>query len=244
MSDVIGFVLIFSLISLSIGFIYVSGLGGLEDTRDAERINNAERAFDVMAHNIEDLSEQGAPSRATELRLDDAQLSVSNEVYIEYRFVNNADPTDTLTVNESLRPIVYTGQGDTSIVYEAGAVIREQADGSRMSRQPNFVLDKPVPVITIVDTRVSSPISVAGSRTVRVRAIHQGTTIASVEETNSDYTMWISITSPRHDAWASYFEDEGVCEQGPTTTGKTVTCKVSPIERGYVSIVGTTIEIE
>jgi len=52
-SDVVGYVLVFSLVSLTVGVVSVAGVGALQDARDVEQANNAERAFDVLGDNVE-----------------------------------------------------------------------------------------------------------------------------------------------------------------------------------------------
>ena len=75
-SEIVGFILVFSLVLGTITLVYASGLSGLDDTRDAERITNAERAFDVLANNFQQMGRGEAPNRATEIKLAEAQLSV------------------------------------------------------------------------------------------------------------------------------------------------------------------------
>ena len=73
-SDVVGFVLVFALVTATVGVVYTTGIQGLTGSRDVERVNNAERAFDVFANNVDDVIRRGAPSRATEVKLADADL--------------------------------------------------------------------------------------------------------------------------------------------------------------------------
>jgi len=52
LSDVLGYVLVFSLVVTSVLVVTVGGLSAVENARDAERAQNAERAFDVVATNF------------------------------------------------------------------------------------------------------------------------------------------------------------------------------------------------
>jgi len=63
-----GFVFAFALVTASVGVVYTTGIGGLEDARENEQVTNAVRAFDVLHDNIEDVTREDAPSRATEKR--------------------------------------------------------------------------------------------------------------------------------------------------------------------------------
>jgi hypothetical protein len=84
-SDVIGYVLVFSLIIATVGIVTAVGFSTIEDRQRDERINNVERAFDVFAANVEDVYRGGAPSRATEIRLSGGTLQYGEPVTITVR---------------------------------------------------------------------------------------------------------------------------------------------------------------
>ncbi|PSP64411.1 hypothetical protein BRC77_03835 [Halobacteriales archaeon QH_8_64_26] len=74
-------------------FVYVSDLASLEDRRDAERIDNAERAFGVLADNAQDVYRRDAPSRATDLKLAEAQLRLADSSEITVSVINGTNLT-------------------------------------------------------------------------------------------------------------------------------------------------------
>ncbi|MFC6988243.1 hypothetical protein ACFQJD_05030 [Haloplanus sp. GCM10025708] len=112
-SDVVGFVLVFSLIITSVGVVTVFGISTLEDARTDERINNAERAFDVLADNFDDIARGGAPSRATEIKLAETSLTLAETVDLSVNASDEADPYPS-----EFRPIVFSAGSETDIVYE------------------------------------------------------------------------------------------------------------------------------
>lgn len=71
-SDTLGFVFVFAIILSTVAVVTTIGMAGLQDTRDVERVNNAERAFDILGDNMEDIADRGAPSRATEVKVEEA----------------------------------------------------------------------------------------------------------------------------------------------------------------------------
>lgn len=75
-SEVVGFVLTFSLVTMAIAIVFTAGFGGLQDTQQAEQVNNVERAFDVLDTNVQEVQRQEAPSRATEMRLSGGAAGV------------------------------------------------------------------------------------------------------------------------------------------------------------------------
>ncbi len=202
-SDVLGFVLIFALVTATVGVVYTTGLAGLQDARTNERIENAERAFDVLASSVDDEIRRNAPSRATEIRLADARLAYGDPVAFNVTFVDSGD-----FYTASTRPVVYSADGGR-VVYEAGAVVRDQDDGERMVREPPMTFGDAV-VVPLVVTRASGPSAVGGSRTVLVRteAAKRRVFASRTAAPGTDVEVRVNVTSPRAPAWQRYFEAE------------------------------------
>lgn len=172
-SDVISFTLVFALITATIGIVYVSGFTGLQNTRDAERITNAERAFDVLADNINDIHSEAAPSRATEIKLADAQLEFGESTRVTIDIVNYDGSGENVS-SVSLDPIVYSGSS-SEVYYENGAVFRVDRSGATMNRQPSILFstdsNEKTVVFPTIETRVDGPASTGSQRTVLVRTL-------------------------------------------------------------------------
>lgn len=232
-SDVIGFVLVFSLITMTVGAVYATGFSGLEDARDAERVNNAERAFDVLAHNVEDSDRSGAPGRSTEIKLADASIDFGDRT-------NVSVTVDGTTTYEQFSPIVYEADG-TRIVYENGAVIREESDGAVMRREPSMAFrerdGERSTVLSIVNLNRRGGGQVAGSTTVLVRTRLQSgpgarTTLLSTPRTfdsGKTVTLNVTTTEKRAVVWERYVEDNAnwasdPCSQKDVATGTAVVC--------------------
>ena len=115
-SETVGFVLVFSLVLLTVGTVLTVGYAGLQDARDAERVNNAERAFDVLANNIEDITARGAPSRGTEIRLAEASIGPGAPVTMNISGFAADGSRQFSTGNDTLDTIVYEADG-TKIHY-------------------------------------------------------------------------------------------------------------------------------
>lgn len=228
MSETVGFVLVFSLIVLTVGVVLTAGYSGLQDARDAERVNNAERAFDVLADNLEDITHRGAPSRGTEIRLADASLGSGEPTYIAVSGLNDSNYTFT-TGNYSTDPIVYRS-GDARIRYAAGGVSRIQDGGSVMVVPPEFVLDSGHTIVPIIQLTVEET-TVAGSQTVLVRTERRIRNIVVNDESGVD-TLQVNVSTPAPGAWSNYLRGEGLScdEQGGEERGK-VTCTLSDVER-------------
>ncbi|AAV46350.1 MULTISPECIES: hypothetical protein [Haloarcula] len=207
-SEVLSFALVFSLIVASIILVSVSGLGALQNARDAEQMENAERAFDVLSDNIADLHKQGAPSRATEVSLGEASLRTGENTTISVHVHDGTAPKDVGTWE--IRPIIYAGNQERELVYEAGAVYRTNRDGGVQKRTPPILVSDDRVLITVVGTTASDQQSLGGS-TVLVRTNHRSSNVSFADTDGNIEHVNISVDSaPQREAlWQSYFESEG-----------------------------------
>ncbi|MGM0592798.1 MAG: DUF7289 family protein [Halobacteriota archaeon] len=245
-SETVGFILVFALVISSVGLVYTVGMSGLQDTRDVERVNNAERAFDVLAENIEDLSSRGATSRATEFKLAESSLHFGEPVQVNVTGARAGDPNDNFSGEYDVRPIVYDGGTGTQIVYTGGAIIREQRGGHVLVRRPQMVIDSRHVMLPIVQTRAADEDSISGTTTVLIRTRHSTTDyLASESETGATYDLTVNMTTPRADAWRAEFERRpGVSCPPARNTPTSVSCDVSGVDRVYVTIVRIDVAFE
>ena len=234
-SDVIGFVLVFSLVTLIVGTVYISGLGGLEDARASERLTNAERAFDVLSENMDDVVDTGARSRSTEIKLSNAQLGFGEPV--KFTVNMTSDPGTNYTA--SVRPIVFS-IGDTDVVYANGAVIRSDPGGSVMLHEPTMVSGERTLLPTIVTRGRSS--GIGGSGRVLVRSVEATNDVVRFDDPAGDsYDVEISVTTPRTRAWERYLESQ--FDTTCTVSGQTVTCGTFSAERVDLQVVKIDVRI-
>lgn len=203
-SEVIGFVLVFSLVLGAIVLVYTSGLGGLTDARDVEQVNNAERAFDVLANNFEKMARGQAPNRATEIKLSDSTLDTGQA----RRVSTNTSALDTSVAADRSRSFRYSTPGGSRITYEHGAVFRTDADGAvTMKREPDFLFDKEHTVIRYMEV-VGGDQSISGETTVLVRAEVSQSELLHTEEDPGEVTFTLRTAPERATAWEAYLEDE------------------------------------
>mgnify|MGYP006281593341 CR=1 FL=1 len=206
-SEILGYILIFSLIVATVALVSISGLPALDSARESEQIQNAERAFDVLNSNMAEVYKRGSPSRATELSAGDARVEIREPVIFNVS-VENADGNVTSEEAE-IAPIVFSGRGETEFVYEAGAVIREQRDSSIMLRDPPIKLDDERLFFTIVETFSDSQQSASGgSVLVRATSTDRNIVLAEVIDSTSEQVNITVSNTDRGDAWSQFFETE------------------------------------
>ncbi|WP_255150303.1 DUF7289 family protein [Halorarius halobius] len=256
-SDVIGFVLVFGLVLSTVSVVYVFGIGGLQDTRDLERVNNAERAFDVLANNLADLYERDAPSRATEVKLADADLGFGTPTVVNVSVTNGGTTNYT---RKEIDPLVYTADTAT-LEYVNGAVIRMDRDSGTTLRRPRtqFIMQAGdrVALFPIIETRAGDgPQRIGGSTTTLIRAqtvtsdvlLAKNDSVAGAA--NLDVTLNVTASDTTEAAvWAAYLEgdipdswdtdgDGDVCAR----TGTKVTCTLT-VDQLYVPRTGITVRL-
>lgn len=222
-SEVIGFVLVFSLVLATIGLVYAGGLSSLDDSRDAERINNAERAFDVLADSFETMARGDAPNGATEIKIADAQLSTGNERRVT---VTTQEMSATGAASNRSRAMSFDGGTDTRIVYEHGAVIRVDGDASTMQREPDFVFDEERTVIRYIEV-VGGRQNIGGDTTVLVRSSVTTSELLHTEDDPDDVALRLNTTTTRAAAWMRYLESEipdGDCTLDTNGDEATIEC--------------------
>lgn len=240
-SEVIGFVLVFSLVLGTISLVYVGGLSGLDDARNAERINNAERAFDVMANNFQQMGRGDAPNRATEIKLADAQLTTSGNRRVSINSSNMSEPAAANPV-----AIKYDAPGETSLVYENGAVIRVDDGSAIMRREPDWLFTDNRAVVRFISVRGSDQGVGGSASTVLVRAEVLTSQVLVNNGSSKNVTIRLRTHPDRADVWEEYLTNEietatgspPDCTQNSLTDDTTeVTCYGFDLEELAVSSV-------
>ncbi|WP_324662754.1 DUF7289 family protein [Haloarcula sediminis] len=206
-SEVVSYVLVFALVVSAVGIISVSGLSTLQDTRNDEQMENAERAFDVLANNLADVHRRDAPSRATEISLGEARMATADNVTMR---VNVTESSGTWhSESWQIRPLVYTGDDDRKLVYEAGAVFRTASGGGVRVTDPPFVVSEDRVLVSVVGLNRPDRQALGGS-TVLVRGRNRGTTLAYDNTAGDVERLNVSLRgTPRTDLWRAYFEEAG-----------------------------------
>lgn len=221
-SEVVGFVLVFGIIVLTIGVVAATGFGGLQNARDHEHANNAQRAFVVLSDNVDDVTQEGAPSRATEIDLGEATLSQREAITVTVEGTDRTDPSENFSYSYEIHPIVYDAGTGERIVYAGGAIIRETEGGEVMVHEPDFLLTGERVVVPIVRTFPRGPQQVGGTSTVLVRT--ERTDSEVLESVSGDYDVTLNVTSPRAAAWERHLASKPVTDC--TRSDDTVSCSV------------------
>lgn len=196
--------LVFALVTTTVGTAYVWGIDGLQDAREFERTNNAQRAMEALAENVDDLVRRGAPSRATEIELANARIGAGDPVTVN---VTASGPEgDYSTESVRITPIVYDAGDGERIRYVNGAVVRTSPGGATVVRDAGlFGGDRPV--VPLVQT-YSRGAGVGGSANVLVRTEATRTEVVAMNGTYE--AVNVTMTTPYAAAWERQFERQGM----------------------------------
>jgi hypothetical protein len=234
-SELIGFVLSFSIIVTSVALVYTVGFGSVTDLRGAEQANGAERAMGVLGSNFNTI-QRGDPARTSEIRLVGASLSVEDRTELEVAVSHPSGPTTTVVRPRSL---VYDGE-EAVLRYTAGGVFRAGGSGAIVSRPPSFVCTDEVAIVSLLTLKpgASQSVSAVESITVESRERRQELLFPSSEAVTADDGTAVSITvvdSPNAQAWDRYFRER----DGWSASGSTYTCTAEKVH-----VRETTVTIE
>ena len=230
-SELVGFLLVFSVVVLTIALVGLTGFVGLEGAKDFQRSTNAEQAFTGLADDVDDVVRAGAPRRSTEVRIADGRLSLEpSETRVR---ITGVDGNST-NVSVATDPIVYDVGSGTSVTYRSGALVRRDGDAAVMFREPGFVLTNETVILPVVDTTRTDGGPVGGTGEVEVRTRHAGTDLVAWDRPVESVTL--NMTTPNAGAWARYFE---AASDGPVTSverdGDSVKVTLEP-ERASVTV--------
>lgn len=218
-SDLLGFAVVFSLVVLSVALLYTVGIGALSELQHAEAMNNAGRAFDVFAANMEDVHRHGAPARSTEFNVAGGEMAATGQVSLT---VSNA----SLNLSETFvtTPVTYQRR-ETEFHYVGGAVVRSDRDSHAVVNEPFHRFGPDRTVISFVSTvPAGGTTSAGGTGTVHLSARRVGSPTATEVSAapGQPVTANVSITSPRWGAWDRYLDRQGLTRLAADPANATV----------------------
>ena len=238
-SDLIGFILMFSIIAGSVSIIYLVGFDTLEDFSDNEDLETADRAMRGVAESFEDIHRQGAPARSIDVGVGGANLDLlDSSLQIEVNGSSGSKLERTVTTNAL---VIQQEGAPQAVAYESGALFRTGDAGSIVRHRPVFNCGEDAAILSVVRLRgsisisVDDPVQITGRRTETSRLHPQPG--ASPKATN----ITLDVSDSRYsEAWTGYLDRVGTEDEGWTEQSEGVyRCDV---DRVYVR--QTTIEIE
>ena len=223
-SEVVGFILVFSIIMLAIGVIYAVGYPSIQSSKENTQFQNMEQSFMVLQSDIKMVAFDQAPVKTMKTSLGGGSLTVnSSKGHIK---VENATE---IWYDDTVGAIEYEKNG-RSIAYEGGGVWEKYPVGSalKLSEPRIFVHNTSTGIRTVFVSiiNISSDLSSVGgegaaSVVARLNRSH------TPDITYSPGNVTITVTSDYADAWKRYFDEiidplTDTVVTGPSTVTATI----------------------
>lgn len=207
MSEVLSFILTFSILTMLIGILYSAGFVSLTELQTGNQMQNAEGVFFAISDSFTDLQEGQAPKRAGSLDLDvGASLTVVNESQLDVTVNGRGYSTSLVT-----RSLDYRLE-DRAVSYETGAVFRSNGDQSTMVKEPAGIFCSPssnASVVSVVTLVAPDGASVAAG-TATITGVKRSTELVFPEDPDAASpieNVTIDVASPREAAWERYLQE-------------------------------------
>jgi hypothetical protein len=257
-SDVVGFVLIFSIIITGVGLVSVTGFDALSEFTNDQQVENSERGMESASATLDKLHRNGDTYRQFDLSLgggtlwlNETEISLSSSSGIDLSGVSTTIQTNALEHRFDL------SSGEASIVYEAGGLFRTQSATPRYDPtiQCEAGPDDDTTIVSLVELTASDQIRESGSYDTDVAigptSVPNESPVAAenefvsfqadlvgqdriVETGLSGEEIRIDVSQSAYpDQWGSYLDQNGWTDNGGgeyACGGETVLVRVSTIQ--------------
>lgn len=159
-SDVVGFILMFGVIIVSVGVVSAGGLGDVIEFGDREELKTSERGMTAAAATLENINQQSDRNRRFELVLGTGNLWV-NETSMTFDGSDDLDQIGTAgTVQlNALEQRYDRTPEDVSVSYEGGGVYRTDFITAR--HEPAISCDGDSAIVSLVNVTTDETVDIA-----------------------------------------------------------------------------------
>ncbi|MCT9096276.1 hypothetical protein [Haloarchaeobius sp. HME9146] len=210
-SDVLAFVIVFSIIITSVGVTYGIGFSSLGEFQEGEQKTNAARAFQALSVSLDDIQEGAAPGRSGAIQLNEGTLQVEEQSQMTVEVALSNGTTWTVA-SETTGSLQYSFE-NTDVAYENGAVFRKDGSASVMIEEPSFLCsessDQAVVSIVVLN---SDSNAIGGEINAEIISRQNDTDVLypnlSRSSSVSADNVTVDVPTSNFDqAWTRYFED-------------------------------------
>lgn len=218
-SEAVGFVIILSIILLSMSVLWASSGPMIEKLQTGTHFEEMANSFKILHKNINSVTFGDAPSRISELIIKDGTMVISQDS----NFTINGELDDN-----DMGSIAYH-LGENSVAYEGGGLWTRYGDNSVMQYAPSISISNNTPVIVVV--RTSGDTSIGGEGVVRISVSSSVRT--QIPSTTNNTT--VVVQSDYYKAWERYFNE--TLGLNPTTDHATQTVTANFADIGATQII-------
>lgn len=223
-SHILGFILTFAVIVSSIALVSTVGYDQLEEMRNSEQLNNAERAFVLTQQNLGQIQSGQTVIRRQELDLNQGDIRVvpPGDARIRVQVTDMSGPTDDFDETIDVRGLKYR-LSDTSLFYEGGMTVRSERDGMVLQEEPQLLCSDERAMVSLV--ALQNPRNrQLGNGLVTMTLKKNETDLrfpanrTGVNSTQGRSNVTVRVDSTNEGGWEQYFErdDNGWEQTGPS----------------------------
>lgn len=249
-SDLVAFVLTFSIIITGVGIVSVGAYGSLGEYADREQVDGAERGLVAGAAVLDDIHREDDLRRSFTLGLS------GGFVYLNESTVTVNVSGSTMSAHNALEHrFDPQGAGPVSIAYEAGGIFRSNAVGARYEPSIGCSAETNTTVVSLVNLTTTDSIAVSegySQQTVlnpNALSLPQGTPVGVTEQTLSFDARLVGVNTTTADTsqnvtidvgdsasptrWGEYLDETGWNETSSNEwncSAETVVVRVTTIE--------------
>lgn len=206
-SPVIGMILILSIVVVSIGIIYTTGIPFIESMKHTTQVSNAQNSFSVLQNDVLEIINGPVTgvgmARISKVDMGGGSISVEPQnTKIQINYTGSSNPVTAIPGTISYK---YKSRG---VVFENGAIFSRYSTGSFMEIDPMIYasdlgsgnIGLMIHIINV--TGANSSIGGEGTGKIRTSFNERGNLYSG--EVNS---VNITISSQNNDSWGRYFND-------------------------------------
>lgn len=206
-SPVIGMILILSIVVVSIGIIYTTGIPFIESMKHTTQVSNAQNSFSVLQNDVLEIINGPVTgvgmARISKVDMGGGSISVEPQnTKIQISYSDSSNPVTAIPGTISYK---YKSRG---VVFENGAIFSRYSTGSFMEIDPMIYasdlgsgnIGLMIHIINV--TGANSSIGGEGTGKIRTSFNERGNLYSG--EVNS---VNITISSQNNDSWGRYFND-------------------------------------
>jgi hypothetical protein len=243
-SNVIGHVLLFAVVTLSVTAVFVGAVSDVQDRRDAATFSTTTSDVTRLADAVEAVHTGSSPGAETSVSLGGAQLSPDDTLTVTVE-VDSGSGTTVRSIRST--PVVVETSDDRRVLYAAGVVHQSVPGGSGVvERDAPVTVVKGQVVIELVNVTMRDTETVAGSEAVLSGDAERRVTTFTTGEgrTGVSETVTVTVAGPGADAWRDSLLSNGFILDESAVQTDTRTTVTRPVDSVAIRTVNVTVTTE
>ena len=207
-SEVIGYSLVFGIVVIAIGLIYVAGVPALQSSKDTTQFKSVEQGFLILRTDLLKVALDQSPVRTTKLgTAEGGSLSSDPSACKLSLEITHSGTVEPHTIE--LGNIEFASRIG-SVSCENGAVLTKYSSGSIMTSKPRMFNSTDQGNILFSLVKINDSFSSVGGGVARITISNPrfNESIFSTPEVYRNGTLKIKVDSEYADAWERFLEDE------------------------------------